>query len=279
MKIEVFDEFNDKFPNEKEIKRIIREINREIKLEEEERFPKNISFIPQMTILPYGRYNKQEDKLEIFMPRLFLSKSYWNKKKWRIVIKHILTHELIEPIERKTISSSLKAWLNRQYYTLVPITFSSLNLRGDDLSLEAFSEDTCGDIITDRRCLYSEEQELGFSLIHKEILEVEKHILKDFKIKKINDIYYTNKEPYELMCWLLSGMRKNIINIHVKKYKLGRFQSHILLNTIGKKVKYPELQQNLYLIIKELKKKNPSYKLVYKYSKNFVNKLKYNKDL
>ncbi len=276
MKIEVSENFNSKFLNEKEIRDIIGEIKYEVKLNEEERFPENISFIPKMTILPYARYSHSEDKLEIFVPRLFLSGNYLDNKGLKAMMKHILTHEIVEPIERKTISAGLKALFNRFYFTLTPLIGPSLDLQSSDLSLEAFCEDTCEDINTDRRCLYSNEQEFGFSLIHKEILEVEKSKIENLKIEKVSGKYYSNMQPYELICFILSMMRKAVINKKVRKYRLGRFQSTLLLHTIGKKIKYQELQECLYLMIKELKNQNPSYKKVYDYAMSFVNKLNYN---
>jgi len=273
------EKLGESFPRKNEIKIIIREIQREIKLKEEERFPKYLTFVPKNIIIPFGRYDRFEDKLEIFIPRILLSKNYWNKKEWRCVIKHILTHEVVEPIERKDISSGLKLWLNKCYFTLMPFESQRLDLEADEYSLEAFSEDTCEDISTDRRCLYSGEQEYGFSLIHKEILEVEKHYLNNLKIEMRDNSYYSNIQPYKLTCWLLSGMRKAVLNKEMKNHRLGRFESNILIHTIGKKIIYPELKKPLYLIFKELRNKKPSYKIVLKHSLDFVKKLKCNKDL
>lgn len=279
MKIEVSAELNNAIKDKVEIKRIIYEIKKELELTAEERFPSVISLYTEMTFLPYGRYNPYEDKLEIFIPRLFLSKIYFTKEIWKAVIKYILTHEILEPIERRTVSGGLKAFFNKFYYSLMPVTIDLLDMKYDGLSLEAFSEDTCEDIKTDRRSLYSEEQELGFAAIHTELLEFEKNKLKNLKLIKNDSGYFVNMDPNELMFWLLSGMRKAVLGMQCKKHYFGRFESHILYHIILKAIKYPELQMLLYSIFKEVSKEKPSYKKVYEYSTSFVDNLKYKKEL
>lgn len=277
MEVSINKEFDNGFLSHREFKKLFYEINDEIMLLDDERFPSKIIFTPQMAALPYARYDKKTDTLEIFMSRLFLSENYFTKESLRAVIKHILTHEIIEPIERKNVSSVLKAWFGRVHYSLVPASPTLLNLKYDDQGMEAMCEDFCEDIKTDRRCLYSNEQALGFSTLHKELLEVEKNQLRDLKIEKIDGKFYSNVEPYKLMCLLLSGMRKAVVNMYIKKrpYYLGRFYSNLSTHTIGKKIRYPELQRCLYKIIGEFKKEDLDYKIIYAYSMEFVKRLNY----
>src|SRR3989338_8569617 len=89
------------FPHitEQEVKDVINEIQREVILKEGERIPGHIILTPIMTPLPYGLYNSYQDSLEIFIPRPFLSKEYFTPEQFRGILKYIITHEVIEPIE------------------------------------------------------------------------------------------------------------------------------------------------------------------------------------
>lgn len=245
-----------------------------------EKLPSVINLKIGTISLPFSKYDKPNDVLEINIFPLFFKPTYGEKgyKDRDDAIRYIFNHEILESLQNAPINFNFKNIFNIIFSALSPSINTKMfkNLIPCEESLEIFCNEVCSDVKTDRQLMGLKHNRRGFFLVHNISHEIEKECIDSLEIKKEEDFFLVNKEPYQLTSLILSEARRSIFAEEAKFYgwRLGRFETQLIYHTINKKLKYSPLQKKMLNIRAELKKPDPLPEYIFQQALAFTKLLK-----